>query len=352
MKVEVLTDVAALEARHHAWDELAEAAGALPFAFPFWSLAWWRHFGRGALHVITVESDGSLVALAPFHRRSRAGVGVLRFLGTGFGTVNEVLVAPGHDEAAELVWSTATRDRTLVDLVEYRDGGGGLSALRRRPRGTWSASIRDICPVVRLENRSFDEFMKSRGSRLRRSLTRAERFAGDDGTPIEAEKITDRAALERVLPEMAVIYDAAEAANPRAHFLQGELGEFSRPMLADAAERGRLAIFLVRVGGRPVGCATTLAGGGPLAYSAPRFDPEYRRLAPGHLVLREVVRHAAEVGRDVDLLVGDFEYKWQWADDSYDTLTVRAAATPAFRFATEAVSSAMGVGRTLLRRAK
>lgn len=352
IKVEVLTDVEALEQRRSAWDDLAQACGALPFAFPFWSLAWWRHFGRGTLHVITAESDGSLVGLAPFHRRERAGFSVLRFLGTGIGTVNELLVAPGQDEAAEAIWSEALKGRNLADLVEYRDGGGGMAALRHRPAGTWSASIRDICPVVRVRGTTFDDFMRSRGSRLRRSLSRADRFAEEEGTPVRAEVVTRVDELERALPTLSAIYDVAEAANPRAHFLRGPLEPFTRAVLRAAAEEERLAIFIVHFGDRPVACATTMLGGGPLSYSAPRFDPEFRKYSPGHLVLREIVRHAASLDRDVDLLLGDFEYKWQWTDDSYDTLTVRAAATPAIRTAATAAEDVVARAHHLLRRVR
>src|SRR5437762_213060 len=147
--VEVIDSHEALQAMAGEWQALATAAGASPFSMPFWALAWWEHLGRGGLHVVTVRDKGRLVALAPLHRRPRVGGSVLRFLGHGLGAVSSVLVAPGEDEAGELVWSTLLADRrAFVDLVEYRDGGPGLLALRRRPAGSRVVTLRDMCPAI------------------------------------------------------------------------------------------------------------------------------------------------------------------------------------------------------------
>jgi hypothetical protein len=62
-----------------------------------------------------------------------SGMQVLRFIGHGYATVTEVIVAPGHAGAADQIWERALADRrSFMQLLEYRAAGRGLLELRRR----------------------------------------------------------------------------------------------------------------------------------------------------------------------------------------------------------------------------
>src|SRR5690606_38785756 len=123
-------DAGGLAALEPEWDELARRAGRTPFALPALALAWWRHLGRGRPLVVTVRSArGRLLALAPLHERRLGPFRLVRWMGTGLGSVAEVLVDPEANGALDAVWSAVARRRRILDLVEYRQGGGGLTAL-------------------------------------------------------------------------------------------------------------------------------------------------------------------------------------------------------------------------------
>ena len=111
-------------------------------------------------------------------------------------------------------------------------------------------------------------------------------------------------------------------------------------------------MFVARLDGRPIAAATTYAGHGRLAYSMPRYDPEFRRFSPGHVVLREIVRHAAAAGLDVDMLLGAYEYKEQWANDQYETLTVRAGSSTVTLRAGRSLTAATDRARSLVTAAR
>lgn len=326
----VTTTEAEAEALAPEWRELGSVAGAGPFTGPEYGLSWWRHRGRGRLHIVTVRCTGQLVALAPLHVRPLAGLSAVRWLGHGLGTVGQVLVRPGYSAAASAVWQhLAGLPRVLLDLLEYRDDGGGLAELRRSEALTVSAGLRDVCPVIELDGLDSAETLLSRLNRrhrLRRSMARAERELQLQGAVFETETATDLDGWRRLLPAVEAVYDAAEAAQPRLHLLRPPWRDFLVEFLESMVGRGEATVFLARVGGRPAGFEVTIDSTGTRAHWLSRFDPAFGPTSPGHLLMRSIVDAAIARGLErCDLLIGDGPHKLPWATASYDTLTVHAA---------------------------
>jgi CelD/BcsL family acetyltransferase involved in cellulose biosynthesis len=326
--VEVVSTLEEAESLVPAWEELAAACGARGTAAPAYCLAWWRHRGNGRLLVLAAFDGGALVGLAPLHERRLGLVQVVRLLGHGLGTVGEVLLAPGREDVAEAVWASLARSRRrLLQLVEYRQGAGGLPALRRS--GDWDAriAVRESCPVAILD-RPLDELLASPARRrLRRTLSKADRALAEADLTHEVEVIATWDRLQAAMDDLQAVFDAAEREKARLHFFDAEWRGFTLDLLRQEADAGRLAVFMGRIGGRPVSVALTLRSGATLGYWAPRFDPSFARFTPGHLLLRGIAEHVlAEPGlRELDLLLGEHDYKLQWSTASYDTLGVTAA---------------------------
>lgn len=329
-QVEVLADPDAVSAVADEWLDLAAAAGASPFQEPVYALTWWRHRGRGRLHVVTVRSGGALVALAPLHVRPIAGLQVVRFLGHGLGTVSEVLVRPGQEAAAAAVWEhLAGLPRVLVELLEYRGDGGGLAQLRRSDALRSTAALRDVCPVIDLAGVSCgDDLLERlhRRHRLRRAVRRSERFAVEEGVTTTVDVVRDAAGIEALLPAVEAVYDAAEERQPRLHLLRPPWRDFLLELLRAWAARGQVTLLVARVDGVPAAFEVTVED--PVTSSSwlTRFDPAAAAYSPGHLLTRRVVDEALARGAARnDLLIGDGAHKLPWATGSYDTLTVHAA---------------------------
>lgn len=327
MDVEVVTSYEQLEQLRSEWTALADAADAPIHVTPFWALAWWRHLGRGSLRVSVVRDGGRLVAVLPLHGRVRAGYEVLRFVGDELGSTSCAVVSPRRPEAGAQLWEELlSQDRRVLDLRRHRLAGMGLDAPWRLAASHWQAAVSNVCPVIAGQE-SAPDFLAGRGSRLRRVLTRAPRLAVEDGCPPETFVVSDVAGVERLLPELLVLWDAAESANPRTHFLRPPYDAFTRDVLFEAAREGRLALTGVRLGGTLAGAAFGYRVGAMYHYSGPRFHPDFQRYAPGHLTLWELVQHALEDGNGLDLLLGGQDYKWQWATSSYSVADVLAAGS-------------------------
>ena len=322
--MEVVRDANRLSALGPAWAELADAAGARAFARPAWCRAWWEALGRGELAVVTVRSGTDLVALAPFHVRRRAPMYPVRFLGHGLGAVSAPVVEPGATDAAARLWDAVLGRRRVLDLIEFDERTESLTTLQDGP---WAVRIepRDICPVIRLSS-DFDGYLASRSSDLRRILRRAHRRLEGRRVEHTVEVASDPDAVARLLPDVVRITDAAEAAKPRQHLFEGRWAGFTRTLLSSAAAVGDVHLFVGRVGGEPSAYAVLLRDGGGLAMWLNRHDPAFADVAPGHLLLHEMVRHGCGHGvTHLDLLIGDDRYKRLWANDRYQTLTVTAA---------------------------
>lgn len=337
------------------WEALAAGSGAAPCAHPAWCLPWWEHLGRGRLHVATVRAGGPgspLLAVGPFHLRRRGRLQAVRFLGHGLGALSAPVVDPDHPEAAEVLWADLTRRSSHhLQLVTYDARDRSLDALRRVAGPGLRVGWEDVCPTIDLAG-GYDGEM-ARRPELRRVLRRAARALERRGAAHEVEVVTAAGHAESVLGDLAAVHDAAEAGRPRQHLLAGRLGAFTRSLVAEAARAGVLRLSIGRVDGRAVSFALCLRGPGGPALWLNRFDPAYSDIAPGHLLIEEMVTSAAAGGdRSVDLMIGDFRYKRLWATSSHDTLTVDGSGPAVGAGIRRAEAGAVDAVGAALRRAR
>lgn len=324
--VEVLTSIDDVEALVPEWSALADEVDARIFTRPEWCLPWWRHLGRGQLLVIAARRGPRLVALAPFHVRPRAGLGLVRFLGHGLGTVGSVLVGPGDEQALPSIWDAALGPRRRVlELLEHEAGGPDIAALARRAPARASILPRELCPVIGLPAPAGSATTIG-GQRVRRSLSRSRRLLADEGLGMTVECGRDMPAVKVLLDDTMAVYDRAEAGHPRLHVLRPPWADFTLDLMAETAATDRLRLILIRVGGRPAAFVIGLRGGSSMNYWLPRFDPAFSTFSPGHFGIEALVAEALSMGLgEVDLGLGDSEYKRQWSTGAYHTLTVTGA---------------------------
>lgn len=307
-----------------SWRSLADACRAGPFSRPDFALGWWRHLGTGRLQVATVHRGGTLVALAPLHERRYGPLRVGRFLGHGLGSVSECLVRPGHEDAATQIWSAVQDGGRVLQLVEYRQGGGGLPALCGDPRWAVRVALHDRCPVIDLVGGGADGLLAQPGRRnIRRTVRTARRHLAAAGLVHTVEVVDDPERLGQVLPEITAVYDAAEQARPRQHLLRPPWRAFTTGYLAAAVARHEAHVALGRLDGRAISFDVVLRTGPVMHTWIGRFHPVARRFSPGHLLQYAHVDWASAHGVDrIDLLLGDAAYKLHWTSGGYSTVTL------------------------------
>ncbi|MEO9324223.1 GNAT family N-acetyltransferase [Nocardioides sp. C4-1] len=345
LRCELVSDPARAADLADAWDALADEVGAGPLVRPSYALTWWHHVGQGRLLVGAVHDGDRLVALAPLHERRAGPIGVVRWLGHGLGTVSEVLVAPGRDDAATLLWTTLLSPRRVLDLVEARADSPALAALVAldRPRRPVTVTPRDRCPVTELGETGLAHLEAPSARHARRVLRRADRDLAADGRTYSVQVAVDRAKLEELLPDLRQVFDHAEAAAPKQHLLHEPWGGFTLDYLRREADAGRCITLVAYVDEHPVSFLLALLTPSTATMSlfTTRYDPAGARYSPGHLMFRETFRIAPDHGvRRVDMLLGVSQTKRQWSNGGYDTVEVRAGSSAAWRVVDAAVALA------------
>src|SRR6187551_2981103 len=116
MRVECIATEAGLDALTPQWAELwRRAPGASPFQSPAWLLAWWRHFGTGALRILAARHDGSLVGLLPLYELEEPHGRKLLPIGIGLSDYIDALIDPSAPEAAGILLDA------IRDFSEWRE---------------------------------------------------------------------------------------------------------------------------------------------------------------------------------------------------------------------------------------
>jgi CelD/BcsL family acetyltransferase involved in cellulose biosynthesis len=175
------------------WDELYQNA---PLATPFqswaWLYSWWEFYGEGyELRLVRIRHDGLLVGLLPLMLERRAGLGRLRFVGTGLTDYLDVLVREG--------WETRVPEAAVRGLRQM-DGWQVVDLQQLRPEAAaWNIFAewvgprthvwQDSCPVIRSE--SWDELLTSLSKKGRKMVRRTIRQAMADGIHSKLADVTD-----------------------------------------------------------------------------------------------------------------------------------------------------------------
>jgi alpha-maltose-1-phosphate synthase len=325
LSVEVLTSLDEAIAIEHEWDDLARRTRAQPFALPALALSWWRHLGKGELRIVTARSTaGELVGLAPFHERRVGGFGVVRPLGHGMGAIASPLAAPVKaDVAGLLIGALLGGGSRAVHCSDLAQSEPALRSARRNPDLAVHATLHDECPVVDLVGAESAEALlgSSAFSGVRKQLNRTDRDLA--GRSVEVHQATGRDEVLAAFAEVRSLYDRAEEERPRLHLGRGVHGEFFGEALEALAERGQVALLVLRIDGAAAAFDVHVRNGRTAYAVLGRMHPDAASWSPGHLLLRSGIDWAlaSDVDR-IDLQLGADQYKTSWSTSSYDTFEV------------------------------
>lgn len=134
-QVREIRELGALSEMEERWADLAHRAGATSFSGPDWILPWWRAYHGvldAELYVLAVESDGEVIALAPFYtREARLAAGLraceIRLCGDAGPRppALDILVEPGFEEKAGTALANYLEARSdewdVLDLEPLRE---------------------------------------------------------------------------------------------------------------------------------------------------------------------------------------------------------------------------------------
>jgi CelD/BcsL family acetyltransferase involved in cellulose biosynthesis len=328
--------------RHSAaWDALADRAGAAPFLRPGWVSAWWRAFGQGRLEILTTGSGGRLDAVLPVVHR-HGGIHAPSNWHTPQYGLLEAAEGAGSGLIAGLFASAP-----MVSLGFLSSLTGEAQRLRdgaRARRYTALVRAQERSPLVRMDD-DWATYEAGLSASLRRDLRRCRRRLGEHGrvwldVHDDVSRLDEALELERLgWKEQA---GTAIASRPETQQFYTEIAHW-------AAERGWLRLIFLRLDDHAVAFQFALEDGGAHLGLKAGFDPQFRAMSPGRLIVQASLERAFAIGlKRFEFMGSDDAYKLRFANDAYDRVLFQGFSP---RPAGRVLHAAFAYGRPLAKRA-
>jgi CelD/BcsL family acetyltransferase involved in cellulose biosynthesis len=334
--------VAEIGRRSAEWDALADRAGAAPFLRPGWVSAWWRAFGRGRLEILTsTGSGGRLDAVLPVVHRHGA-----IHAPSNWHTPQYGLLESGEGAGSGVV-AGLFASSPLVSLGFLSSLTGEAERLRdsaHAHRYTTLVRAQERSPLVRMDG-DWAAYEASLSTSLRRDLRRCRRRLDEQGrvwldVHDDVGRLAEALELERLgWKEQA---GTAIASRPETQQFYTEIAHW-------AAQRGWLRLIFLRLDNRAIAFQFALEDGSAHLGLKSGFDPAFRAMSPGRLIIQASLERAFAIGLQRFEFMGTADaYKLRFANDAYDRLLFQGFSP---RPPGRVLHAAFAYGRPLAKRA-
>ncbi len=339
LRVEVVTELADLEALSDQWTDLVHTSPlATAYATPAYILTWYRHFERpGGIYAITVWHHDQLVGLAPFARtrlgHPPAAVTLLVSAGTEHGDYGDPLLGPDPTPVAHAIadhLATLVNHNTIINLRRLRDDSTTLATIEAH---------HDIAhtPMGQIADAAVLRF-----DQLEDPTTHLKRLAKKHSIPRRLRRLAEAHGdityqpndphHTRALDTMRDMLQRRWGPNDGPPmFRTPHMDAFTRDTLHNLTTTGFARIATLTAGTTPVAVSTILEVGDRQISDNAALDPDLGQFGPGHAELYHLLDYAHRCGAsEVDLRAGDFPYKHKWANTTHRTRSI-ALTTPGAR---------------------
>jgi CelD/BcsL family acetyltransferase involved in cellulose biosynthesis len=342
MDVETYTSVPPVA---HEWDEFAERTEAPPWLRAAWVSAWWRAFGEGELEILVLRRDGRTAALLPLvHRRGALASP------TNWHTPDFRLVAEDAEAKRALVETLfgSRRRRISLGFIDPDDADACRPVAAARGYRLLERTLENPPYVTTEGDRSayeqtLDRHIRSETRRRRRRLGELGdlQFAVEDG----------RTRLDELLEEgFRVEASGWKGEAGTAIVSSEETRRFYTEIARFCAERGWLGLAFLRLDGRPIAFQLLIEHGGVTSQLKGGFDEDYRKYAPGTLLLQDLIARAfAGDAHRYEFLGAEEAFKLEWATATHDRRSLQAFAPSV---AGRVERAAFAYGRPLAKRVR
>jgi CelD/BcsL family acetyltransferase involved in cellulose biosynthesis len=252
---------------------------------------------------------------------------VALLLGTGITDYLDVLLETQTGEAGELLRSALARTAGEWDLCDFQSLPSNSPLLASTVRGKARVDVRqqDVCPVLSLPARAEElpgPISRHQWENYRYYRRRAERRAHLQVQTANEETVGD------CLDVLLQLHRARWTERGCPGVLADERVEsFHKEAAAGLQALGVLRLYVLRLNGRPAAALYACLWKRRFYYYVGGFDPSFRQVSPGTLLIGHAVQEAVREGADIfDFLRGQESYKYLW--NARDTFTYRLQIRP------------------------
>jgi CelD/BcsL family acetyltransferase involved in cellulose biosynthesis len=326
----VVTDTAGWELLRPYWDELLNAShDSTPWQNWDYLTNWWRNLGKDKqLRIVVVEQGGAPAMIFPLQLGPEIMIGLsTRILEpiTMLWDVNRPRFAIGrHDDAIyrrglEAIWAFRNEWDTLrVEELPLEDAQArGLEAFAQAHGLRFRFAQSSVVPFIKVD-RSWQEFLKTRGSKMKKNLRASLRKLEASG-PVELKVYETPADVEEAFKVTMDLHRRSWKRKKKVGLsLSPQFSAFFEGFLMAMARRGQTRVLILRSGSRPV--ASTIAFLHLDTYFSTEIvhDAEFAACSPGTLLESMELERVMDEGRfgNYDFLGRFLSNKQRWTDQA------------------------------------
>ncbi|HYP40174.1 MAG TPA: GNAT family N-acetyltransferase [Chloroflexia bacterium] len=316
-----VNDRAAFISLEVEWDALVEATRAEPFYRHDFIRIWIDNFApRTRLRILVGRDEhGTLVATLPLmqERGSLLGAPVRQLTSTAnFHLPRFDLLAFDAEAAGQAFFQHLSTDTSWdvlrIDDVPQEGNAWHLyeaAMLAGSQVGTWSSLQSPYIPLPA----TYAEFQAQLSSKFRANLRRRRKKLEEMGR-VTVERVTGGMELDGKLEEGYALEQSGWKGRGGTAIAQDHATWGFYTELARTASYGdHLALYFLRLDGKPVAFHYGLEYGRRYYLLKPAYDEAYRECSPGQLLMDEVLRDCVARGFDeFDFLGPDMTWKRDW----------------------------------------
>jgi CelD/BcsL family acetyltransferase involved in cellulose biosynthesis len=325
--IERIEDASGFEKLREEWTELLDASASNCLFLTWeWLYSWWTHLSEGRrLHLVTVRSDGKLIAIAPLTLRPPRLIRLmpfrsLEFLGSGIigSDYLDFIVRVGKEQdACRALAEYLRHGKLMLELtqLERRSCLAETFAAELKWRG-WSLSETktQVCPFIKLSGHTWQSYLATLGPEHRYNFGRRLKNLMKQ-FEVRFEQVRSEEQRREALSLLIALHNlrwrnrgCSEA------FYTADLVSLHDELSRLALEQGWLRLFVLRLDGKPAAALYGFSYRRVFYYFQAGFDPLYGKYSVGLVTMGLAIKSAIEEGvEEYDLLHGDEPYKFHWA---------------------------------------
>jgi CelD/BcsL family acetyltransferase involved in cellulose biosynthesis len=307
------------------WLQLCdEAQDGQPFTRPEWVSAYVRAFAPDdKLVVIAARSKGRLTAVLPLLEQRTLLCGLPATRWSGLANLHSCRLdllraaGPRGEAAVAAIWA-ALKDARGWDFLELSyvpENSSFARMVALAQADGYPAGTRPSWQTPYLSTEGWDgtrEFwIKRTGQNFRHTIRRISRKL-DDKQPMRLIRVdtADAASLQRFYDVEASGWKGGEGTAVQS---QSQTRRFYDEIARAAARYGYFSLYFLEINGELVAAHYGLRYRGRYLVPKCAYDERFSKLAPGHLIVNEILRDSAENGlREFDFLGPAMEWKEKW----------------------------------------
>src|ERR1051326_9188253 len=327
--IERIDTLAGFEKLRGPWSDLLVASSADCFFLTWeWLYTWWKHLAGGrALYILTIESDGRLIGIAPLAMRPRRvsdfPARPLEFLGSGIAGSDYLDLILRRGKEAEAIGSLAEylANRKLQLAV------GQLRESAAAWRLAWTLEDRDGYrafqmetdqrPYIDLTGQTWQTYLGALGASHRANFgRRLKQVAKAFDFRFERVK-SERQRREALAVLIDLHHKRWRERGMSEAFSSAEMTAFHDDVSRVALEQNWLRLYVLRLNDRPAAALYGFQRNRRFYFFQSGLDPEYSRYSVGLVTMGLAIQSALEDGaEEYDLLHGNESYKSLWAQET------------------------------------